>query len=251
MAASPSAAANQPLHPRRHLPPRPRPAQPPPPPLLAHKRRRCPSQSRRPRPRATRRARPSNPINDGVRAVGRLDEGARLGRAAGQAAAGRHQPELQGLGADLVHRRDRGDGLQPGRRRLAGAVRLRARARQERRAGACWPRCARAARRTARRSSCAPIRASPPSSSCAARSSRSSIRPRPPGFLFPNALLAGKGIDYKTFFSDTIFAGGHDKVDHRRLQQAGRWRRDVRQQHRHAARRPMRARWSPAPCRTS
>src|SRR5579859_6755560 len=32
------------------------------------------------------------------------------------------------------------------------------------------------------------------------------------GFLFPNALLAGKGIDYKTFFSDTIFAGGHDKV---------------------------------------
>ena len=32
------------------------------------------------------------------------------------------------------------------------------------------------------------------------------------GFLFPNALLAGRGIDYKTFFSDTIFAGGHDKV---------------------------------------
>jgi phosphonate transport system substrate-binding protein len=32
------------------------------------------------------------------------------------------------------------------------------------------------------------------------------------GFLFPNALLAGMGIDYKTFFSDTIFAGGHDKV---------------------------------------
>jgi phosphonate transport system substrate-binding protein len=31
------------------------------------------------------------------------------------------------------------------------------------------------------------------------------------GFLFPNALLASKGIDYKTFFSDTIFAGGHDK----------------------------------------
>src|SRR6266851_5545410 len=31
------------------------------------------------------------------------------------------------------------------------------------------------------------------------------------GFLFPNALLAGMGIDYKTFFSDTIFAGGHDK----------------------------------------
>lgn len=32
------------------------------------------------------------------------------------------------------------------------------------------------------------------------------------GFLFPNALLANQGIDYKTFFSDTIFAGGHDKV---------------------------------------
>jgi phosphonate transport system substrate-binding protein len=31
------------------------------------------------------------------------------------------------------------------------------------------------------------------------------------GFLFPNALLANMGIDYKTFFSDTIFAGGHDK----------------------------------------
>src|SRR5258708_29761657 len=31
------------------------------------------------------------------------------------------------------------------------------------------------------------------------------------GFLFPNALLAGMGIDYKSFFSDTIFAGGHDK----------------------------------------
>jgi phosphonate transport system substrate-binding protein len=32
------------------------------------------------------------------------------------------------------------------------------------------------------------------------------------GFLFPNALLAGQGIDYKTYFSDTLFAGGHDKV---------------------------------------
>jgi phosphonate transport system substrate-binding protein len=32
------------------------------------------------------------------------------------------------------------------------------------------------------------------------------------GFLFPNALLASQGVDYKTFFSDTIFAGGHDKV---------------------------------------
>lgn len=32
------------------------------------------------------------------------------------------------------------------------------------------------------------------------------------GFLFPNALLANMGLDYKTFFSDTIFAGGHDKV---------------------------------------
>ena len=32
------------------------------------------------------------------------------------------------------------------------------------------------------------------------------------GYLFPNALLASMGIDYKTFFSDTIFAGGHDKV---------------------------------------
>jgi phosphonate transport system substrate-binding protein len=32
------------------------------------------------------------------------------------------------------------------------------------------------------------------------------------GFLFPNALLAQMNIDYKTFFSDTIFAGGHDKV---------------------------------------
>jgi phosphonate transport system substrate-binding protein len=32
------------------------------------------------------------------------------------------------------------------------------------------------------------------------------------GFLFPNAFLAGMGIDYKTFFSDAIYAGGHDKV---------------------------------------
>ena len=32
------------------------------------------------------------------------------------------------------------------------------------------------------------------------------------GFLFPNAMLAKMGLDYKTFFSDTIFAGGHDKV---------------------------------------
>lgn len=32
------------------------------------------------------------------------------------------------------------------------------------------------------------------------------------GFLFPNAFLAQKGIDYKTFFSETAFAGGHDKV---------------------------------------
>lgn len=32
------------------------------------------------------------------------------------------------------------------------------------------------------------------------------------GFLFPNALLASKGIDYRTHFSETINAGGHDKV---------------------------------------
>jgi phosphonate transport system substrate-binding protein len=32
------------------------------------------------------------------------------------------------------------------------------------------------------------------------------------GFLYPNALLAAQGIDYKTFFSETTFAGGHDKV---------------------------------------
>jgi phosphonate transport system substrate-binding protein len=32
------------------------------------------------------------------------------------------------------------------------------------------------------------------------------------GFLFPNYMLANMGLDYKTFFSDTIFAGGHDKV---------------------------------------
>jgi phosphonate transport system substrate-binding protein len=32
------------------------------------------------------------------------------------------------------------------------------------------------------------------------------------GFLYPNAMLAGMGIDYRTFFSNTIFAGGHDKV---------------------------------------
>src|SRR5205807_10449980 len=32
------------------------------------------------------------------------------------------------------------------------------------------------------------------------------------GFLFPNFMLANRGLDYKTFFSDTIFAGGHDKV---------------------------------------
>src|SRR3712207_524689 len=32
------------------------------------------------------------------------------------------------------------------------------------------------------------------------------------GFLYPNALLASRGVDYKTAFSETIFAGGHDKV---------------------------------------
>jgi phosphonate transport system substrate-binding protein len=32
------------------------------------------------------------------------------------------------------------------------------------------------------------------------------------GFLYPNALLAMNGIDYKTAFSETVFAGGHDKV---------------------------------------
>jgi phosphonate transport system substrate-binding protein len=32
------------------------------------------------------------------------------------------------------------------------------------------------------------------------------------GFLFPNALLASQRIDYKSYFSDTLFAGGHDKV---------------------------------------
>lgn len=32
------------------------------------------------------------------------------------------------------------------------------------------------------------------------------------GFLFPNALLASKGIDYKTFFSETVLAGGHPQV---------------------------------------
>ncbi|HYU19215.1 MAG TPA: phosphate/phosphite/phosphonate ABC transporter substrate-binding protein [Chloroflexota bacterium] len=32
------------------------------------------------------------------------------------------------------------------------------------------------------------------------------------GYLFPNALLALNGIDNKTFFSETTFAGGHDKV---------------------------------------
>jgi len=32
------------------------------------------------------------------------------------------------------------------------------------------------------------------------------------GFLYPNALLAENGIDYKTAFTETVFAGGHDKV---------------------------------------
>jgi phosphonate transport system substrate-binding protein len=32
------------------------------------------------------------------------------------------------------------------------------------------------------------------------------------GFLFPNALLASRNIDYRTFFSETIFAGGHDRA---------------------------------------
>jgi phosphonate transport system substrate-binding protein len=32
------------------------------------------------------------------------------------------------------------------------------------------------------------------------------------GFLYPNALLASRGIDFKTAFSETLFAGGHDKV---------------------------------------
>ena len=32
------------------------------------------------------------------------------------------------------------------------------------------------------------------------------------GFLYPNALLAAQNIDYKSFFSETTFAGGHDKV---------------------------------------
>jgi phosphonate transport system substrate-binding protein len=32
------------------------------------------------------------------------------------------------------------------------------------------------------------------------------------GFIFPNALLAQRNIDYRQFFSDTTFAGGHDRV---------------------------------------
>jgi len=32
------------------------------------------------------------------------------------------------------------------------------------------------------------------------------------GFLYPNAMLIQNGIDYKTAFSETVFAGGHDKV---------------------------------------
>lgn len=32
------------------------------------------------------------------------------------------------------------------------------------------------------------------------------------GFLYPNALLLARGIDYKTYFSETTFVGGHDKV---------------------------------------
>lgn len=32
------------------------------------------------------------------------------------------------------------------------------------------------------------------------------------GFLFPNALLVSRGIDYRTYFSETLNAGGHDKV---------------------------------------
>jgi len=32
------------------------------------------------------------------------------------------------------------------------------------------------------------------------------------GFLYPNALLAANGIDFKTAFSEVVFAGGHDKV---------------------------------------
>ena len=32
------------------------------------------------------------------------------------------------------------------------------------------------------------------------------------GFLYPNALLAQNGIDYKTAFFETVFADGHDKV---------------------------------------
>lgn len=32
------------------------------------------------------------------------------------------------------------------------------------------------------------------------------------GFLYPNALLASNGIDYKAAFAETVFAGGHDKV---------------------------------------
>jgi phosphonate transport system substrate-binding protein len=32
------------------------------------------------------------------------------------------------------------------------------------------------------------------------------------GFIYPNALLANRGIDYRSFFSDTTFAGGHDRV---------------------------------------
>jgi phosphonate transport system substrate-binding protein len=32
------------------------------------------------------------------------------------------------------------------------------------------------------------------------------------GFLFPNALLASEGIEGSSYFSETIYAGGHDKV---------------------------------------
>jgi len=69
------------------------------------------------------------------------------------------------------------------------------------------------------------------------------------GFLFPNALLAQQGIDYKAFFSDTIFAGGHDKVIiavyNKQVDGGASFGTTSI-----LVRRPTRARWSPAPWAT-
>ena len=97
--------------------------------------RQLPKPAAPPAPTGDQKGSTSNPINMAFVPSADSQKVLASGQPLAKLLHGRDQPELQGLGADVVHRGDRGDGLEPGRRRLAGAVRLRAGARQERQPG--------------------------------------------------------------------------------------------------------------------